>query len=115
MTRLRRLRRLPPSPRLRRTSRRGRLRQPVAATLLAAALVVWPAGSDVLGQSGVGRVTGVVKLTLASSAPSSASAYERRSVGPRPRPQSELKNVVIFFSDLPSNKPSPMQASIAQK
>ena len=88
---------------------------PVAATLIAAALVVWPTGSDVLGQSGAGRVTGVVKLTLASSAPSSASAYERRSVGPRPRPQSELKNVVIFFSDLPSNKPAPMQASIAQK
>ena len=62
-----------------------------------------------------GRVTGSVKLTLANSAPSSASAYERRSVGPRPKAQPELKNVVIFFSDLPSTKPAPMKASIAQK
>jgi hypothetical protein len=67
------------------------------------------------GQSAAGRVTGSVKLTLANSAPSSASAYERRSVGPRPKPLSELKNVVIFFSDLPATKPAPMQASIAQK
>ena len=62
-----------------------------------------------------GRVTGNVKLTLFSSAPSSASAYERRAVGPRPKPQPELKNVVIFFSDLSGSKPAPMQASIAQK
>jgi plastocyanin len=62
-----------------------------------------------------GRVTGSVKLTLANSAPSTASAYERRSVGPKPRPLSELKNVVIFFSDLPAVKSAPMQASIAQK
>ena len=62
-----------------------------------------------------GRVTGSVKLTLANSAPSSASVYERRSVGPRPKAQPELKNVVIFFSDLPATKPAPMKASIAQK
>ena len=34
-------------------------------------------------QGGDGRVTGSVKLTLANSAPSAATAYERRSVGPR--------------------------------
>jgi plastocyanin len=62
-----------------------------------------------------GRVSGSVKLTMANSAPSSASAYERRSVGPRPKAQPELKNVVIFFSDLPGTKPAPMKASIAQK
>jgi plastocyanin len=62
-----------------------------------------------------GRVTGSVKLTLVNSAPSTASAYERRAVGPKPRPLSELKNVVIFFSDLPAVKAAPMQASIAQK
>jgi plastocyanin len=105
MTRLRHLRRL----------RRGRLRLPTVATFIAAALVACPPGSEVLGQSAVGRVTGVVKLTLASSAPSSASAYDRRSVGPRPKPQPELKSVVIFFSDLPAAKPAPMKASIAQK
>ena len=65
-------------------------------------------------QSG-GRVTGSVKLTLANSAPSSASAYERRSVAPRPKPQPEIKNVVIFFSDLAATKAAPRQASIAQK
>lgn len=105
MTRLRHVRRL----------RRGRLCLPVVATFIAAALGPWPPGSEVLGQSAVGRVTGNVKLTLASSAPSSASAYDRRSVGPRPKPQPELKSVVIFFSDLPATKPVPMQASIAQK
>lgn len=62
-----------------------------------------------------GRVTGSVKLTLATSAPSSATAYDRRAVGPRPKPQPELKNVVIFFADLPASKGVPMQASIAQK
>ena len=105
MTPLRHLRRL----------RRGRLPLPIVATLITAALVVWQPRSEVLGQSAVGRITGTVKLTLANSAPSSASAYERRSVGPRPKPLSELKNVVIFFSDLPATKPAPMQASIAQK
>ena len=49
-------------------------------------------------------MTGTVKLTLANSAPSSASAYERRAVGPRPKAQPELRNVVIFFSDLPATK-----------
>jgi plastocyanin len=87
----------------------------VVATFIAAVLIVWPPGSEVLGQSAAGRVSGNIKLTLATSAPSSASAYERRSVGPRAKPLPELKNVVIFFSDLPANKPAPMQASIAQK
>jgi len=66
------------------------------------------------GQPG-GRVTGTVKLTLANSAPSPASVYERRAVGPRPKAQPEIKSVVIFFSDLPATKAAPMQASIAQK
>ena len=104
MTRLRCLRQL----------RRGRLRLSLVATFIAAALVVWPR-SEVLGQAGMGRVTGTVKLTLAATAPSSASAYERRAVGPRPKPQSEIKNVVIFFTDLPAPRVAPMQASIAQK
>ena len=66
-------------------------------------------------EQGTGRVTGTVKLTLANSAPSTASAYERRSVGPRPKPQPELRNVIIFFADLPASKPAPRPASIAQK
>jgi plastocyanin len=62
-----------------------------------------------------GRVTGSVKLTMANSAPSPASVYERRAVGPRPKPQPEIKNVVIFFTDIPGSKPAPAQTSIAQK
>jgi plastocyanin len=102
MTRLRCLRQL----------RRGRLLPLVAAVLATA--VLWMPHSVVLGQA-AGRVTGSVKLTLANTAPSSASAYERRGVGPRPKAQPELKNVVIFFSDLPAGKPAAVQASIAQK
>jgi plastocyanin len=66
-------------------------------------------------QSSTGRVTGSVKLTMANSAPSAATAYERRSVGPRPKPQPELRNVVIFFADLATGKGAPMQVSIAQR
>ena len=101
MTRLRCLRQL----------RRGLA---LLAAVIAIAVLVWAPRSEVLGQ-GLGRVTGSVKLTLANSAPSSASAYERRAVGPRPKAQPELKNVVIFFSDLPAGKPAAMTASIAQK
>ena len=72
------------------------------------------AGTPGLAQS-TGRVTGTVKLTLANSAPSSASAYERRSVGPRPKPLPEIRNVIIFFADVPASKPAPRPASIAQK
>lgn len=85
---------------------------------LAAVLLVAP-GSTLLdtlfAQAANGRVTGSVKLTLASTAPSSAAAYERRSVGPQPKPQPELHNVVIFFLDLPAAKSAAMRASIAQK
>ena len=71
--------------------------------------------TGILGAQATGRVTGIVKLTLASAAPSSASAYERRSVGPRPKPLPELKNVVIYFADVAATKPAPKAASIAQK
>ena len=66
-------------------------------------------------QGAPGRVTGSVKLTMASSAPSAANAYERRTVGPRPKPQPELRNVVIFFTDLAATRSAPMHASIAQR
>jgi plastocyanin len=67
------------------------------------------------GAQASGRVTGNVRLTVASSAPSAATAYDRRAVGPRPTPQPELKNVVIFFADVPASRGAPMQAAIAQK
>jgi plastocyanin len=92
-------------------------RAAVLAALAAAvaALMASPSSAPLLAQAAAGQVTGSVKLTVANSAPSSASAYERRSVGPKPRPLSELKNVVIFFADLPAVRSAPMQASIAQK
>jgi plastocyanin len=68
-----------------------------------------------VAQGATGRVTGSVKLTMANGAPSAATAYERRSVGPRPKPQPELRNVVIFFADLPATKGGAGRASIAQK
>lgn len=85
---------------------------------MAAAVVIsprMPLLEALSAQSATGRVTGSVKLTLANSAPSSAAAYERRSVGPRPKPQPELHNVVIFFADLPATKSPATRASIAQK
>jgi plastocyanin len=89
-----------------------------ARFLLAAAflggILVAPLSIDPAAQA-TGRVAGSVKLTLSNSAPSSASAYERRAVGPRPKALPELKNVVIFFTDLPAVKPAASTASIAQK
>jgi plastocyanin len=84
---------------------------------MAAGLVALLASSHPVttGAQAGGRVTGNVRLTVATSAPSSATAYDRRAVGPRPTPQPELKNVVIFFADLPASKGAPMQAAIAQK
>jgi plastocyanin len=81
---------------------------------MAAVIVCTPAATSPAAQAG-GRITGTVKLTLANGAPLSASAYERRAVGPRPTAQPEMQSVVIFLSDLPSSKAAPMQASIAQK
>jgi plastocyanin len=82
---------------------------------VAACAVLLSGWTGILDAQSTGRVTGTVTLTLANAAPSSASAYERRSVGPRPKPLPELKSVVIFFSDLPASKPAPKPASIAQK
>ena len=89
----------------------------VAVLAAVVALGVCLAEGAARGESGqsTGRVTGSVKLTLANSAPSSASAYERRSVGPRPKPLPEIRSVVIFFADIPASKPARRTASIAQK
>lgn len=75
----------------------------------------WSVLDAVLAQAAAGRMTGSVKVTLANAAPSPASAYERRSVAPRAKAQSALKNVVVFFADLPATRSAPMQVSIAQR
>ncbi len=62
-----------------------------------------------------GRLAGVVRLTAAKS-PSPASAYDRRSVGPRPMAQAEAGNVVVFFEGLRPAGPVPATpAKIVQK
>ncbi|MDO8677420.1 MAG: hypothetical protein Q7R30_02495 [Acidobacteriota bacterium] len=53
----------------------------------------WPAAA----QSGAGRVSGTVRLTMAGSAPSGATVYGGRSVAPRAKAQPEIRNVVVFF------------------
>jgi plastocyanin len=83
-----------------------------AVVALAVSLPGWT--GDVHAQA-TGRVTGSVKLTLSNAAPSNASAYERRAVGPRPKPLPELKSVVIYFADMPATRAAPQAASIAQK
>lgn len=89
----------------------------LAVVTLAVALVLCAGlpGGDLVASQSTGRVMGTVKLTHANSGPSTASAYDSRSVGPRPKPQPELRNVVIFFADLPASKVAPRNASISQK
>jgi plastocyanin len=79
--------------------------------LLATAVVVFPRA-----QAGSGRLTGHVKLTMASAARSTATAYERRSVSPRAKPLPESRNVVIYFERIQAEIDlKAMKASIAQK
>jgi plastocyanin len=69
-----------------------------------------------LRQAEPGRVVGAVTLTTATSAKSTARAYDTRSVAPRARPLPESRNVIIFFDDLAA--PAELiatKATIAQK
>lgn len=66
-------------------------------------------------QERTGRLIGHVKLTMATSARSSSSAYESRSVSPRARPLPESRNVVIYFDGIAAPDRGAMKASIAQK
>jgi plastocyanin len=79
--------------------------------LLATAVVVSPHA-----QTGSGKLTGHVKLTMAASARSTSSAYERRAVSPRAKPLPESRNVVIYFEGIQAEIDlAAMKASIAQK
>lgn len=79
----------------------------VAATLCTPALDA--------GRQATGRLAGTVTLTLATSARSTASAYESRGVTTRPKPQPESRNVVIFIDGLAGGADRKIQASIEQK
>lgn len=88
----------------------------LAAVVVAlAGLLLAPGSWQVIAEQGGGGVIGNVRLTVSSSTPSAATAYERRTVGPRPKPLPEIRNVIVFVSDLPPSKPAPMKASISQK
>jgi plastocyanin len=88
---------------------------PGMALVLASIVIGVPAAATDR-QATPGGLTGRVKLTMATSARSSASAYERRAVSPRARPLPESRNVVIFFEGIPAPiDVAPMKASIAQK
>jgi plastocyanin len=91
--------------------------KPLGMTLmLAIALAASAPASNGAGQSPSGRLIGRVTLTTATSARSTASAYDRRSVSPRPQPLPESRNVVIYFEGIAAagDLASP-KASIAQK
>jgi plastocyanin len=47
-----------------------------------------------------GRVVGTIKLTAATSAKSTARAYDSRSVAPRAKPLPESRNVIVFFDGI---------------
>lgn len=67
------------------------------------------------GMQATGRLAGTVTLTLATSARSTASAYENRGVTARPKPQPESRNVIIFIDGLTGGFDRKVQASIEQK
>jgi plastocyanin len=89
----------------------------LATGVLAAALAAHAAlpAAEAGGQGATGRLAGTVTLTLATSARSTASAYESRGVTPRPKPQPESRNVIIFIDGLAGGAERKVQSSIEQK
>lgn len=71
----------------------------LAMGLIAASLGPTLAGATDAQEPATGTLTGVVRLT-AARAPSPASAYNRRTVGPRPKILAEAANVVVFFEGI---------------
>ncbi len=83
---------------------------------VAIALVVSGSAPPVTAQDRLGRLVGQVTLTMATSARSPASAYERRSVSPQAKPLPESRNVVIYFDGIAASTDlAAMKASIVQK
>ena len=91
----------------------GRALLLVVGAALAVIAAAWaPAAAQ---EAATGRLVGIVRLT-AAKAPSTASAYSRRSVGPKATPQAEARTVIVYVEGLPTPatlKPTP--ASIVQK
>jgi plastocyanin len=96
----------------------------IARAILTGALALMLPGVTPAGEGAVfsrrqaepGRVVGTVTLTAATSARSTARAYDSRSVAPRARPLPESRNVIIFVDGLAAPADViPTKATIAQK
>jgi plastocyanin len=61
-----------------------------------------PEASPAAGGGATGRVHGTVRLTVAGSTASAATAYARRSIGPRAKALPEALNVVVSFLKAPA-------------
>jgi plastocyanin len=62
-----------------------------------------------------GHLQGLVRLTSSKGTPSAATAYSRRSVGPRVKALPEARSVVVSFVDLPAaGRLAPTHAEIRQ-
>jgi len=92
---------------------------PVAFALALPALLFGAADkrdvSAAIGGGATGRLHGTVRLTVAGSTASAATAYARRSVGPRVKALPEAQNVVVSFLNVPSPHGSPSRAEITQQ
>lgn len=85
----------------------------MAAIAAGVILLCMPAAAR---QAQSGRLTGTVTLTMATSARSTSTAYDRRSVSPRAKPLPESRNVVIYFDGIQAEIDlAAMKASISQK
>jgi plastocyanin len=67
-----------------------------------------PEASAAIGGRAMGRLRGTVRLTVAGGTASAATAYARRSVGPRVKAPPEARNVVVSFLDI---APGPRSAA----
>src|SRR5262249_44309306 len=84
--------------------------------LTAAVLSGSPYHSDASAAPLVGRLHGTVTLTAGGRTASAATAYARRSVGPRMKPLPETANVVVSFLDLTAgSRPAPARTEITQQ
>src|SRR5262245_52549336 len=74
-----------------------------------------PDAAVAVGERTTGRLHGTVRLTVAGSTASAATAYARRTVGPRVKALPEAQNVVVSFLDISGSlRSSPARAEITQ-
>jgi plastocyanin len=88
----------------------------VASLALTAAVLSGSTDHSAAAAPAVGRLHGTVTLTAGGRTASAATAYARRSVGPRMKPLPETANVVVSFLDLAAaSRPAPARTEITQQ